>query len=127
MEGKTVSVKEVISHYNIIGLGVGVAIGIAGKDFLFSLANDIVLPLVGNVIKTKFFDDYKFDGDKFVGALLTLLFVIGTVMFVLYVALKPLVKSEIQDEDVYRKDITDGIKAIVEYQKAIKKNSEQKD
>lgn len=90
-----ITIKDVVSEYNLIGMAIGVAIGIAGKDFAFSLVNDIVMPLVGNVVNTKFFEDYIFDGDKFASATITLAFVFLTVIFLLYVVLEPMIKPSI--------------------------------
>lgn len=120
---KTISINDVISHYNIIGMGIGVAIGIAGKELAFSLSNDIVMPLLGKIIQTKFFNDYELDVDKFFSSILTFSIVFGVVMFLLYVVLKPMVKQEILSSRKFNHKIIDRFDTVITYQKSIDKNT----
>ena len=122
MDTQTVSIKDVISHYNLVGLGIGVAIGVSGKDLAFSLANDVIMPLVGKVIKTSFTDQYKFDPEKFISTLLTFIIVFAIILLLLYVVLRPMVKSEIQSTKAYNNNITGSLGSIVTYQEEIKKD-----
>lgn len=92
---KPITITQVLSHYNVIGMAISIAVGIASKDLVFSLSNDIILPLIGMVVRTPFFDDYEFDGDKFLAKLLTFGIVLGIILFLLYVVLRPMVRDDI--------------------------------
>lgn len=127
MENKVqdkVSIQDVISHYNIIGLGVGVAIGIAGKDLAFSLSNDIVIPIVAGVFGAKdILNSKKLDVRKFISAILTFIIVFSIIIFILYIVLRPMVREDINGVKEYRQTITDDLGAIVTYQKNIDQNT----
>ena len=92
-----VTIEDVISYYNIIGMAIAVAVGIAGKELVFSLSNDVILPGVGLVIKNNFFKQYEFDSDKFVSTVLTFFIVLFTIILLLYIVLRPVVTKEISD------------------------------
>lgn len=94
-----VSMMDVVSHYGIIGMAIGVAIGIAGKEFIFSLSNDVALPLLGNLWKgNRFLSKYTLDWNKFFGTFLTFVIVFGVIMIVLKSLLSPIVETEIRKQ-----------------------------
>lgn len=94
-----VTINDVLQEYNIIGMAIAVAIGIAGQEFVFSLNNDIVMPSVAKVIPYGFFNGYKFDVDKFVAKLFTFCFVFGVIIVLFLTVLKPLVKEKIEGQN----------------------------
>lgn len=122
MSSTNVSIKDVMSHYNIVGLAIGVAVGVAGKDLVFSLSDDVILPLIGKVIKLKFFQQYNFEWEKLVSSLLTFSLVMGVIVLLLYFALRPFVSTEISGNKKYNNTITNSLKTIVTYQEDIKKD-----
>jgi len=114
-----VSMSDVLDHYNIIGLGVAVALGVATKDLIFSLSDNIILPLIGRVVKTSFFKDYVFDGDKFASRLLTFALVIGIIFAILYGALRPMIYSTVKEEKKVINDVMDKFDTLIDYEKEI--------
>lgn len=93
-----VTINDVLQEYNIIGMAIAVAIGIAGQEFIFSLNNDVVMPSIAKLIPYGFFKNYKFDIDKFVSKLFTFAFVFGVIIILFLTVLKPLVKEQIDEQ-----------------------------
>lgn len=98
-----ITFSELLSHYNIVGMAIAIAIGIAGQKLFFSLADDIVVPSfsflikksTGKSMKGLLKDQSKFQVGEFISAVLTFLIVIGVVIFILLTILRPIVKREI--------------------------------
>lgn len=97
-EKDSITITDVIDHYNIIGLGIAVSIGLSGKELIYSFTDDFLLPLFGTIFEIKFLSKYKFDLEKLISALVTFCIVVGIVILMLYTVLKPLVEEEIRKE-----------------------------
>lgn len=112
--GDHLSMIDLITHYDLIGLAIGVAIGIAGKEFVFSLANDIFMPSLGFIWKTNnFLQRYEFKPSAFISHTITLLIVILVILMLLSIVLRPIVKKEIRntkEKEAKDQDYQDKIK-----------------
>jgi len=96
VSSKPISLLDVITHYEVIGLAIGVAIGIAVKEWIFSLSNDIIMPGLGVMWKNnRFLQRYTFKPDSFFSHMITLIIVLGVILLLLIYVLKPLVAVDI--------------------------------
>ena len=93
-----VSINNILHEYNIVGLSIAVAIGIAGQELVFSLNNDVVMPSVAKLLPYGFLNDYKFDIDNFFSKAITFIFVFVLIIILLITILKPLVQEKINNE-----------------------------
>jgi large-conductance mechanosensitive channel len=98
---QNITINDIFKYYNITGMSIGVAVGLAGKDFLFSLVDDIILPSV-SLISTKisgsplcFLGKYNFEVEKFFSALLSFIMVTFVVIIILFVVFRPVIKYNI--------------------------------
>lgn len=119
---KKVTMSDVISHYNVIGLGIGVAIGMAGKDLAFSISDDVIIPLFGKLMGIKSVNGREFEPKKFGVALLTFLIVFFVIMFMLYIILKPMIREEILHSRNFTENIENNLSNIEKHQQNIDNN-----
>jgi len=100
---KKVAVKneflEFLKDYSVIQLAVGVVIGNAVKELVSSLANNIIMPLVGIFTPSGAWRDIMFSiaGSEFkVGLLISSLIDFIIVALVVFLVAKKLLKVEIK-------------------------------
>ena len=93
-----VTLNDILLEYNIVGMSIAVAIGIAGQEFIFSLNNDIVMPSIARIFPYDFFKEYKFDLYKFISKTITFIFVFGIIMILFFTILNSLVKTKMIKE-----------------------------
>lgn len=97
---KDITILDVISYYNIIGLSVGIAIGMAGKDLILSLIQNIIMPMFTSFPKRKF---PELNVKEFISHLIVFILTLLIVLFLLILVLKPIVVKDIEkknkDED----------------------------
>jgi large-conductance mechanosensitive channel len=125
-----ITIEDILSYYNVLGLSIAVAVGIAGKELFFSLADDIIIPLIGFLFNkitgtsTEFLDSKnKFEIDKFISASLTFIMVVLAVIIILYAILRPLVRKEIiqkREESAELKNLQENVEKIVKQTDPIK-------
>lgn len=120
-----IKIKDILSYYNVIGLSISVAIGLAGKDLIFSLSDDIIIPCISilfskitgreTFIKSK--NKTKIQFSNFFSSLLTFFFVTMLVIFILYSAFRPIVKDDVlhqRENDSALYSIQDNIEIIAQ-------------
>lgn len=122
-----VTLKDVIIHYNISVMAISFAVGMAGQQLLFSLADDVIIPtlsLLYRKLTGKQVDflgnKTKFEIDKFVSVLLTFILVIITVMIVLSTVLLPIVKRQIlvkREEEIKNEESKSHMLHLINQQK----------
>jgi large-conductance mechanosensitive channel len=94
-----ISLSDVLSHYNVVGMAIAVAIGMAGKDLFFSLSDDIVMPFLNVITGDRFkFLRKKFQPDNFMSSFITFILVTFSILIILYTILRPMVEKQILDE-----------------------------
>ena len=74
-----ITINNILHEYNIVGLSIAVAIGIAGQELVFSLNNDVMMPSLAKLLPYGFLRDYKFDLDNFFSKAITFMFVFGLI------------------------------------------------
>ena len=97
---KKFTISEIVSYYNIIGLAVGVTVGIAGQQLIASLVNDIIFPLFEKIFRIPDWKGkYHFDVRTFLRQCLSFAIVMGVVIFILYVVIRPIVEQDINNKE----------------------------
>lgn len=111
---KSISTEQVISHYNIIGMAIGVAVGIGGKDLIFSLTNDIFFPIMYKTTHMSMFNGYELNTDKFATNIFVFVIVLVLIILILNTVLRPIVKREISSGSENWDKLFDKMDAIIE-------------
>lgn len=93
-----ITLNNILHEYNIVGLSIAVAIGIAGQELVFSLNNDVMMPYIARLLPYGFLNDYKFDLDNFFSKTITFMFVFGLIIILFISILKPLVRQKIESD-----------------------------
>ena len=91
-----VELKQVISHYNLIGVAAGIAIGSASKDFIFSILKDVATPIVQSIYGLKYI---PIDWSGFLQNFFTFIVSLLIVFALLTKLLKPIVEEDIDTQN----------------------------
>lgn len=102
--------EKIISHYNIIGLTFGFSLGSAGSKFIFSIINDILIPITRLIMRKP----PNFNFSNFISQLTTFVFVICTTLLVLKIFLNKLVTTEIEEKQKDYDKFVNNLNRIVD-------------
>lgn len=95
-----ITLNSVLGHYNVIGMAIGIAVGMAGKELIYSMSNDILFPLLYKLTHLSVFERYAtINMDTFMSAIIVFAIVLGIILSFLTTILWPLVKKEITAKD----------------------------
>ena len=72
-----------LDNYNIIKLSVGFAIGSSGKSLIFSLVEDVIIPMISKIFRIKG-KHTILDLSEFLSNLVSFLFVMAIVYVILF-------------------------------------------
>ena len=114
-----VTLSDILTKYNIIGLAIGVAVGVAGKDLIFSIANDVVMPAIGLVFKNKHFKNMKFNINNLVSSIITFFVVMFVIILLIYTVLRRFVADQIISDKSNEENIQKDLGRIINNQHSL--------
>lgn len=100
-DNETLSLRDILVRFELIGMAVAVAIGIAGKDLIFSLSNNLLIPGAANIVvpesvlKGNHHWNFKFDLSSVVSNVLTFAVVVGVILILLNTVLRRFVQEKV--------------------------------
>ena len=120
---KTINIEDILSHYNIIGLSIGIGLGTAGQQFLFSLVNNMIVPATGRL----FGKSTEFKIDNFVSHLITFILVVLIILFSLKTVLSVIVNREVTEKKQKDERDFEQLQEIIQKQHQINQKLDKMD
>lgn len=129
MKGFMSEFKEFISRGNVMDMAVGIIIGGAFQAIINSLVNDILMPLIGMIIKTESLADLKvmvgsaeIAYGAFIAAIINFL-LMALVLFIIVKAMNTIREKTKKEEEEAPKEDSDEVKLLKEIRDSLKKGN----
>ena len=121
--------KAFISRGNVMDMAVGIIIGGAFQAIINSLVNDILMPLIGMIIKTESLADLKvmvgtaeITYGAFIAAIINFL-LMALVLFIIVKAMNTIREKTKKEEEEAPKEDSDEVKLLKEIRDSLKKGN----
>ncbi len=119
--------REFISKGSVMDMAVGIIIGGAFQAIINSLVNDILMPLIGMIIKTESLAELKvivgtaeITYGAFIAAIINFL-LMALVLFIIVKAMNTIREKTKKEEEEAPKEDSDEVKLLKEIRDALKK------
>ena len=119
--------REFISKGSVMDMAVGIIIGGAFQAIINSLVNDILMPLIGMIIKTESLADLKvmvgsaeIAYGAFIAAIINFL-LMALVLFIIVKAMNTIREKTKKEEEEAPKEDSDEVKLLKEIRDSLKK------
>ncbi len=119
--------REFISKGSVMDMAVGIIIGGAFQAIINSLVNDILMPLIGMIIKTESLAELKvivgsaeIAYGAFIAAIINFL-LMALVLFIIVKAMNTIREKTKKEEEEAPKEDSDEVKLLKEIRDALKK------
>ncbi len=119
--------REFISKGSVMDMAVGIIIGGAFQAIINSLVNDILMPLIGMIIKTESLAELKvivgtaeITYGAFIAAIINFL-LMALVLFIIVKAMNTIREKRKKEEEEAPKEDSDEVKLLKEIRDALKK------
>ena len=121
--------REFISKGSVMDMAVGIIIGGAFQAIINSLVNDILMPLIGMIIKTESLADLKvmvgsaeIAYGAFIAAIINFL-LMALVLFIIVKAMNTIREKTKKEEEEAPKEDSDEVKLLKEIRDSLKKGN----
>ncbi|MBQ6133462.1 MAG: large conductance mechanosensitive channel protein MscL [Lachnospiraceae bacterium] len=121
--------REFISKGSVMDMAVGIIIGGAFQAIINSLVNDILMPLIGMIIKTESLADLKvmvgtaeITYGAFIAAIINFL-LMALVLFIIVKAMNTIREKTKKEEEEAPKEDSDEVKLLKEIRDSLKKGN----
>ena len=121
--------REFISKGSVMDMAVGIIIGGAFQAIINSLVNDILMPLIGMIIKTESLADLKvmvgsaeIAYGAFIAAIINFL-LMALVLFIIVKAMNTIREKTRKEEEEAPKEDSDEVKLLKEIRDSLKKGN----
>ena len=121
--------REFISKGSVMDMAVGIIIGGAFQAIINSLVNDILMPLIGMIIKTESLADLKvmvgtaeITYGAFIAAIINFL-LMALVLFIIVKAMNTIREKTKREEEEAPKEDSDEVKLLKEIRDSLKKGN----
>jgi large-conductance mechanosensitive channel len=96
-----VTLRDILGHFNIVGMAIAFAVGVAGKDLILSMSDNLVIPGLLHLLMR---DDslFHWNPKQVLANMSTFVVVLGVTLLLLQTVLRPLVLPDVVDTQILR-------------------------